>query len=314
MATNKISTKAHIGGSNGGVALKYLGETYTKDTNGIRTTQITYQSTKDKLLQAVNALSIGGYDDDISGFLTDINVKQDSGPFWNAVLTYSSSYSNGLTIHIGKSSSPTTYTCNTIMKSLALQTRANYEYIWNHTLIYLDTENFNQAAMQALVGDISGWNSTNYLNLINSSSGHLQWIKDDSQRPTDPVYEDQTTTVNGQTQTTSTPHYWKIAYAMTKPGVDYYEFPTYEITQSSRSTEQPDWWRNELPGKVLLPSAMNNTMGIEDGEWLCHGGQLRYDGKAYDASCSYQWTPDQWDRDLYDQAEENNNGGNPILP
>jgi hypothetical protein len=44
--------------------------------------------------------------------------------------------------------------------------------------------------MQTLVGDISGWNSSNYLNLINSSSGHLKWIKDDSQRPTDPVYED----------------------------------------------------------------------------------------------------------------------------
>lgn len=311
MATNKINTKAHIGGTNGGVALKYLGETISKDTNGIRTTQITYQSTKDKLLSAVNALSIGGYDDSISGYLTDINIKQDSGPFWNAVLTYSSSYSTGLTIHIGKSSSPTIFTCNTIMKSLALQTRDNYEYIWNHTLIYLDTDGFDQAAMQAKVGAISSWNSTNYLTLINSSSGHLKWIKDDSQRPTDPVYEDE---LDQNNQTVSVPHYWKIAYTMTKPGVEYYEFPTYEITQASRSTQQPDWWKDNYPGKVLAPSSMTNTMGISGGQWLCHGGQLRYDGKAYDASCTYQWTPDEWDKDLYDEAENNNNNGNPILP
>ena len=300
MATNKITTKAHIGGTNGGVALKYQGQTQTKDSNGIRTTQITYQSTKDKLLQAVNALSIGGYDDSISGYLTDINIKQDSGPFWNAVLTYSSTWANQITIHIGKSSSPTIYTCNTIMKSLALQTRENYEYIWNHTLIYLDTDNYNYATD---VGDIHQWNSSNYLTLINSSNGHLQWIKDDSQRPTEPVFEDQTTTVNGQQQTTSVPHYWKIAYAMTKPGVEYYEFPTYEITQASRSTQQPDWWKDKLPGKVVAPT---DTMGISGGEWLCHGGQLRYDGKAYDASCTYEWTPGQWDEDLYDEAETNN--------
>lgn len=306
MATNKITTKAHIGGSNGGVALKYQGQTQTKDSNGIRTTQITYQGTKDKILQAVNALSIGGYDDDISGYLTDINVKQDTGPFWNAVLTYNSTWSNQITIHIGKSTNPTIYTCTTIMRSLALQTKANYEYIWNHTLIYLDTDNFNYAT---IVGDIHQWNSSNYLTLINNSSGHLKWIKDDSQRPTDPVNVDQIPA--GGSEPVSTPHYWKIAYTMTKPGVEYYEFPTYEITQASRSTQQPDWWKNNLPGKVVAPS---NTMGIEGGEWLCHGGQLRYDGKAYDASCTYQWTPDQWSRDLYDQGTSNNNSGNPILP
>ena len=306
MASNKIPTTNNIGGSNHGVVLKYLGETHAKDTNGIRTTVLTYQGTKDVILSAVNARSIGGWDDSISGYLTDINVKQDSGPFWNAVLTYSSSWSNGLTIHIGKSSNPTIYTCNTIMKSMPLQTRDNYCYIWNHTLIYLDADNFSQH-LQTLVnnntaGNISGWNSTNYLNLINSASGHLKWIKDDSQRPTDPVYETPEATEQNPNPT-PVPHYWKIAYAMTKPGVEYYEFPTYEITEASRSTQAPDWWKSKLPGKVVAPT---DTMGIQTGEWLCHGGQLRYDGKAYDASCTYQWTPDTWDRDLYDEPENNN--------
>ena len=308
MATNKIQAKAHIGGTNGGAALKYLGQTRTTNQSNDTTIQLTYQSTKEKLLQEINNLHIGGKDDDLSAYLSNIELKQDSGPFWNAVLTYTSNDPFSIIINVGTASTPTNYTCTTVMKSLALQTSQNYQYIWNHILIYLDTDNYNFATD---VGDIHQWNSSNYKTPINASNGHLKWCKDASEMPTDPVYQDETPA--GSSEAVPTPHYWKIAYECTKPGVEYYEFPTYEITQSSRSRGEPTWWKQNLPGKVLTPQQMRKTFGINTGEWLCHGGQIRYDGKAYDASCTYQWTPDEWDRDLYDEAEINN-GGNPILP
>ena len=306
MATNKITTKAHIGGTNGGVALKYLGQTRTKDVSNNQTIQLTYQSTKDVLLNAVNALSIGGKDDDY-GYLSNVEIKQDSGPFWNAVLTYTSNDPYNIIINVGTASSPTNYTCTTVMKSLALQTSQNYKYIWNHVLIYLDTDNYTPPAYSA----VSACTKDNYKALTNASDGHLKWVKDASEMPTDPVYQDEVPT--GGSEAVPTPHYWKIAYQCSKPGVEYYEFPVYEITQSSRSRGEPTWWKQNLPGKVLTPQQMRKTFGINTGEWLCHGGQIRYDGKAYDASCTYQWTPDEWDDDLYDEAETNN-GGNPILP
>lgn len=286
MATNKISTTGHIGGNTAGVAFKYLGQTRTTNQSNDTTIQLTYQSTKEKLLQEINNLHIGGKDDTY-GYLSNIELKQDSGPFWNAILTYTSNDPFSIIINIGTASTPTTYTCNTIMRSLALQTKSNYCYIWNHVLIYLDTDGYTPPAY----AQVSALNSSNYKTITNAASGHLKWIKDANQMPTDPVYQPAAT--EGEDPV---PHYWKIAYQCTKPGVEYYEFPTYEITESSRSRGAPTWWKDRLPGKIVAP---RNTMGITGGEWLCHGGQLRYDGKAYDASCTYQWTPDTWDRDLY---------------
>lgn len=297
--TNKITAKAHIGGSNGGAALKYMGQTRTTNQSNDTTIQLTYQSTKEKLLQEINNLHIGGKDDDLSAYLSNIELKQDNGPFWNAVLTYTSNDPYSIIINIGTADNPTTYTCNTIMKSMPLETSPNYKYIWNHVLIYLDTDGFQAPALSA----VSGYTSLDYKDLTNASSGHLKWVKDANELPTEPVYSE---------DDPPSAHYWKIACECTKPGVEYYEFPTYEITQSSRSRGEPTWWRQNLPGKVVAP---RKTFGINTGQWLCHGGQIRYDGKAYDASCTYQWTPDVWDRDLYITVTSNNsNVSNPILP
>lgn len=309
---NVVNTKSNIGGPSGGICFKYLGFSQTKNVDNITTTTVTYQATQAQLEAQIGTSpwTIGTVDNEW-GRLDNIELKPESGPFWNAILTYVNPPDAGIRISIGSSNSPTQRTLSVIMKSLALQTKDNYEYIWNHILIYLDTNNYNYATD---VGDIHQWTSSNYKTPINASNGHLKWIRDASEIPTDPVFTDQTTTVNGQQQTTSVAHYWKIAYEATKPGVQYYEFPTYEVTQSGRyrSLTGIDWWRQNAPGKVVTLTT-TQTFGITDGEWLCLGGTVHYDGKTYEASCTYQWTPGEWDRDLYDVVE-NSNGGNPILP
>ena len=295
MASNKITPKAHIGnGSNhGGIALK--SETHSKGLGNEVTIQFVYQGLKDGLLTAANALTIGGKDDNY-GYLTTWEIKPDTGPFWNLIVNYSSNNPYAITVSIGTASSTSdrTYTCNTIMKSMPLQTKSNYKYIWNHVLIYLDTKTAGGSAYSPpAYNTVAALNSSDYKSIINASNGHLKWIKEANEMPTEPVYQEEE--VNGET--VQVPHYWKIAYECSKPGVDYYQMPVYEITQASRTTQQPEWWRNNKPGKVVPP---HQTFGINTGEWLCHGGQMRYDGKVYDASCTYQWTPGTWDTDLYD--------------
>ena len=278
--------KRNIGGGSNYISFK--GESYSKDLGNATTRQLVYQSTKGVLSSVAESLTIGSHDNTY-GYLTNWQLRQEgTGPFWNLTVHYSNQDPYSITVNIGTASSPTTYTCNTIMKSMPLQTKSNYKYIWNHILIYLDTDDYSPPSYAT----VSALDSSNYKSIINSAAGHLKWVKDANEMPTEPVYEEQE--VGGET--VQTPHYWKIAYECSKPGVDYYEFPTYEITQSSRSRGQPSWWRDRLPGKIVAP---RNTMGINGGQWLCHGGQIRYDGKAYDASCTYQWTPGTWDTDLY---------------
>lgn len=296
MASNRITPKTHIGNGSGqgGIALK--SETHSKGLGNEVTIQFVYQGLKDGLLTAANALTIGGKDDNY-GYLTTWEIKPDTGPFWNLFVNYSSNNPYAITVSIGTASSTSdrTYTCNTIMKSMPLQTKSNYKYIWNHVLIYLDTDNYTPPSLATVSGYTCKNDNTNYKNLTNASNGHLKWIKDANQMPTEPVYEETVNQESGETE--QVPHYWKIAWDAQKPGVDYYQMPVYEITEASRTTQQPSWWKNNLPGKIVAPS---EKFGINTGEWLCHGGQMRYDGKVYDASCTYQWTPGTWDTDLYD--------------
>ena len=67
--------------------------------------------------------------------------------------------------------------------------------------------------------------------------------------------------------------------------------------------------------------------------WLCEGGTVTYDGKYYNASCKYTYSPEPtgWDRQLYrifqswnqylTDSKQNknpvinsNSGGHPIFP
>lgn len=287
--------KAHIGGGSNYISFK--GETYSKDLGNAIKRQLVYQSTKNVLLPVAESLTIGSYDNDYK-YLISWDLKQDgTGPFWNLFVNYSNENPYNITVNIGETapSTPNIHTCNIVMKSMPLQTLNNYRYIWNHTLIYLDTyvagttTSYPKPAQNTVIG-LSAANQNDF---INNSNGHLKWIKEPNEIPTEPVY--QTQTVNGEE--VEVPHYWKIAYESTKPGVDYYQMPTYEITQSTRSKAIPSWWRTDKqPGKRYDPT---EKFSIAGGDWLCLGGQIRYDGKAYEASVSYQWTPGEWDPDLY---------------
>ena len=91
---------------------------------------------------------------------------------------------------------------------------------------------------------------------------------------------------------------------MTKPGVDSFDFPVYEVTESSKHTSQraAGWAVGRRAGRISSP--VNGDFGIVrrfGGNWLCEGGTVSYDGRYWVATCTYTHSPDRkgWDGDLY---------------
>lgn len=90
------------------------------------------------------------------------------------------------------------------------------------------------------------------------------------------------------------------------PGVDSYDFPIYELTESSKhgSQKQAGWAIAKKAGKIAKPE--NGDFDITTkfkGDWLCEGGTISYDGRYWVATVTYTHSPDKdgWNKHLYDE-------------
>lgn len=98
--------------------------------------------------------------------------------------------------------------------------------------------------------------------------------------------------------------YWFLIADMTKPGVESWEKPVYELTESSKHASKNDaaWAISSKSGRIAYPSS--GDFGINDrigGNWLCEGGSVREEGKYWVARCTYLHSGGRkgWDQDLY---------------
>lgn len=88
-------------------------------------------------------------------------------------------------------------------------------------------------------------------------------------------------------------------------GVEGYDYPSYEITESAKhgSEKQAGWAIKNKAGKITKPE--NGDFDIVKkygGNWLCQGATIRYDGKYWISVCTYLYSPDGWNEELYDKA------------
>lgn len=89
---------------------------------------------------------------------------------------------------------------------------------------------------------------------------------------------------------------------MTKPGVESFDFPSWEITEVSKhgSDKQAGWTFAKKAGRISEPE--NGDFGITKkygGNWLCEGGSVHYDGRYWIATRVFLYSPDGWDEDIY---------------
>lgn len=317
-----------IGGSSTpGVKYTYLGFSQTKTNNSLNTQQ-TYQSTKQRLQWMRDHESTWqiNYIHPSYGRLESVNIEQ-KDTFWNAVLNYTNPLNNGIIITTpDDKDQPYNTNLDITMLSLPLEKHPNYVYNWNHLLISLHPYVYFPSLA---ISDPTKISKDLAMAMVNASSGTLRWVKDQSQIP---VQKEMVQAVDSQGNPTdemiAAP--WVIASIATtpgatnpenfvqvnrlKPGVEYYEIPTYEITEWGQYSNPCQCrWALIEGGQLAYPRlgdyGIQNyyhpellTGTITAGYWLCEGGNITFDGKYYNATCKYLWSPQPsgWDLDLYD--------------
>lgn len=311
--------------------INYQGFNQTYTTDSIQTT-ITYKSNKDALtgnILTTSGVPTGtlagkwkcGYYYTDYGRLDNINFQQADGPFYTATLTYTKTLSAGVIITTGVDK-PTQNSLTVRMLSMPIETHPNYKYCWNHSLATCQPNSYDYS-------DISGMNAEQAHTFCadHTSGGYcfMKWIQNDSELPTDPFIQSN----EGQEDFVWP---WRVAVQMTKPGVQYYEIPTYEITEYTRHSDRKHaaWCISVKSGKLKFPEYGDfgledkyPTSGSNNYRWLCLGGDINYDGKYYVAKCTYQWSPDPygWDQQIWEVAKNGSTadygkvgkGANPIL-
>lgn len=217
-----------------------------------------------------------------------MNLGQDEGPVWYAELEWGIEYdSEGNPQPAGDNYGPKQSSLNVRMLSLPLENRANYHTNWNHALIGLGTDT------------VPDWWATASDLVISGDTDFkiYRWIKEASEIPLEKT--------DGKS--------WKMLREKTMPGVESYDFPIYELTESSKHTTQDKagWAIAERSGLIAEPT--NGDFDIVNklgGNWLCEGGSVNYDGKYWIATCTYAHSPDGWDERLYDELHPDDNDGN----
>ena len=290
-------------------------------------TTITYESRKPVLTGRVwtpsnpNGAWKCGSNDANYGRLDSINIQQGDGPFFTATLTYTQPLSSQIIINIGDDNTEATMNSLTVkMLSLPLEKNKNYAYTWNHMLIGLSGYGPTDALWHDISGILSGISRQTAIDYYNNNSDCMRWINDISQLPTDP--EKRTVPPENEGDEPTVENFkWYIMYDKTKPGVEYYQIPTYEITEYTKHNGRNNaaWAAAQRSGKLKFPTygdfgLTNYYYGTPPAScyyWLCQGGDIHYDGKYWVAQCTYIWSPEPtgWDTALYDVATDKQ--GNP---
>lgn len=319
-------------GTKGDIKFKYLGFTQNKNSQNL-VTQETYQGTKEKLIEWRDSFSgwaVGHYRDDF-GRLQSIDINQDSGPFWNAVITYNKPLTLGITVSSGEDF-PQQSTLDISMINMDITKHPRYDKRWNYYLIatQLKTEsNFPKLAQFCTQNNIDTAASARWTQataqFITNNAGNfrydptltLKWVKSEDWYPEYPFSIPDENGVVDNKLIADRGCTWGIVYTPRKKGIEYFDIATYTITETGRYTRKSDCRWALMEGGLLAfpklgdfgiqaythPAIMSaSTSSPPSGYWRCEGGNIEFDGKYYNASCRYTWSPNAtgWDLDFYD--------------
>lgn len=217
-------------------------------------------------------IKYGTYSD--YGTLRSVKIEQDEGLFWVCTLEWSTEKDNntGNEYPEGSSYGPKYSTLTVRMNSMPLENKRGYRTNWNYHL----------AAKKGTSSVPKWWDTTKELALSDSDADKYRWIREPGEIPEG----------------------WKIIKKKTKPGVECWQLPIYELTENSKhgSSKSAGWAVAKKSGKISNPS--NGDFNITSklgGNWLCEGGSVQYDGKNWIATCTFAHSPTGWDKDLYDE-------------
>jgi hypothetical protein len=277
--------------------IKYKG--FNRDnTDSYTTTTIIYQGTRELCEEGFAEIQTSGHHDQY-GNIESVRLFQDEGPIWNLEVKYSiSKHGVGISSSTGSSYGPKSSELTCRMMALPIESRDNYLKNWNYDL-YSTNPKADRKPDFYYVADAKndGIQGTAYeykADPLNpqedlTTKNYYYWAKSANDCPTLP---------NNQI--------WYKRTDRDKPGVESFDYPVYEITESSKHTtmKQASWAVSNRAGCIAKP--LNGDFDIVKkygGNWLCEGGNVSYDGSYWIATCSYSHSPSKegWDPDLYEK-------------
>lgn len=263
--------------------VKYKSREKTADSRGVET-KVVYQGSKSLCEEAMDSQFMVNVIDAQLGSIEQVRLTQDEGPFWNLEVTYMIE-SPGLDSHLGGngeapgSSNGPSYselTCRTISRDVS--EHQNYRKNWNYSLwctnpyvvsgnVHFPTNVWNNATAKndlimgtsyAYPGNVEVPSSYYYF-AWGQSVGDLPALKGD--------------------------YVWHECAKPTKPGVNSFTWPVYEMTEKSKHTskEKAGWAVSKRAGRVVKPA--KNDFGITEkfgGDWLCERWQCPKRGEILD--------------------------------
>ena len=301
-----------------GLKVKYQSFNQEKTASGMRTT-FTLQGDFDHCDIAMNGTD--GVDPifrinhthDVYGNLESMRMSQDAGPIWNIDFVFTTEI-NWLGISTAKGSTygKTSSELQARVMSMALEEHPFYQKCWNCAVwsnnpdvLFIMTESqlktfytywIRSDAKQDYVTTFYGMtgDSTTDKNREDDFGGLIEFGSSGDRPPTTLLPKKA-----GKTQN------WYKVLECTKPGVEYYEAPTYELTETSKasSKNKAAWAVSQKLGKISEPQ--EGDFGIKKllkGNWLCEGASTRFDGKYWLTTMTFLHSPEEsgWDTDLYD--------------
>ena len=229
------------------------------------------------------------------GYVDAVTYRQE-GPIWYADVSIW--YDAGLAFTIGTGGrSPLNHSLRTVAISLPLQKKANYRTKWDH-FFWQRCSVVTETAGSGSSGTVvlpSQYASAVTEVPFEANGVNYRWTKNGDDLDGTPK--------NG--------YYWKCIATPTKPGVDSWDFHTYQITEyGDYPNERTAAWVTEtmidsIRSRPLLGDfGLSSKLSGSGWNWKCDDAHVAHNGKRWVATLVWTLSGDKngWDTDLYSNA------------
>lgn len=254
------------------LTLAYQGQEISKSNQQSYYKQ-TYQGFENQVNTKISELTLGVFHQD-KGYLTQWRKSQKQGPIWQVEIeykiTYTSNSGNQSQTEVGKYSS----TLSSRNLQLPLEKLQGYRTKWNYYLAGLGG-----------VSTPAWWDTaTDFFIMPVTDRKYYKWCRSVGEIPLDPDPQ--------------TGLYWQILQKPTKPGIEYFDYAYFCITEK-RKYNTPTAAGNAINKNINKLVGPHEDFGLGDADWKFDDASVSWDGNYWIASMTFTQSPTSWDSDLY---------------
>ena len=239
------------------------------------------------------------------GYVETVTFRQE-GPIWYADVSIW--HDTGLGITIGQRT-PLNHSLRAVAVSLPPQQKSNYRTKWDHF--------FWQRCPVVTETAVSGTTVSGSTSSSSGSSGTVvlptQYASAVTEVPFEANGVNYRWTKNGDDLdgTPKNGYYWKCIATPTKPGVESWDFHTYQITEYGEYHDErtASWVVDSLLDHIrsqplLGDFGLSSKLSGTGWNWKCDDAHVSHDGKRWVATLVWTLSGDRngWDTDLYSNA------------